>query len=143
MNNKSRNVNFILVGLIIIALAARYILLGGAGAVRLGSAAPLTGSVSQALNLGGGKISLPQAGEDYNLKTIQYFDNNSWVVASVVPLKSQFDPGTIVMQKQNDVFRVVAGPGSSFPSGYLKSLPADVGQYLTKIGVIGGSINIQ
>ena len=111
-------------------------LTGNAPLVSLGKAQPLDGTISQSLDTTGGNTTMPVAGKDYSLDHIKYFDNNEWVVASIKPLSNSISAGTVVLQKKNEIYQVVLGPGTAFNNSYLFSLPSDVGSYLNNKGVI-------
>lgn len=111
---------------------------GRATTVSLSSAPKLTGQVAQALATTNGTV--PVAGKDFTLQNINYFDNNSWVVATVKPASNQFDPGTVVLQNKQGIYQVALGPGSAFPRASVQALPPDVANYLQKQGVVYGPV---
>lgn len=104
------------------AFVARYLILDRAAVVSLPSD-PLFTSISQSLRNGS---YLPIEGKDYKLNHVQYFDNNQWAVATIVPIGTASDSATIVLQKQNGSYEVVLGPANSFVGDDLNGLPADV-----------------
>ena len=87
----------LLVSLVIATVAVRFLLTGGLATISLRPAPPLTGIVSQSLGHLGASKSLPVPGEDFNLKDIHYFDNKSWVVASVTPTKKSISPALVIL----------------------------------------------
>ncbi len=125
---------FVVVG----GLVAQYLILGGAREVKLSSSAPLTGSVAQSLYSGNGRTKLLTPGKDFNLKNTHYFDNNTWVVTTVTPTKQQFNQAVVVLEKKDSAYQAVLGPGSAFSSSVLISLPTDVANYLSNLGVTYG-----
>lgn len=134
MNRKA----LLLLSVVIIAtFVIRYFLLGGAPVVKLANAPQLGGIISQSLNLSGSKVP-PTIGKDYSLDNVKYFDDSNWVVVSIKPIKNNLNFAVVILQKQNNSYRKVLGPGSDFDSSYLLSFPAGVGQYLKNLGVVHG-----
>jgi hypothetical protein len=134
----SRRILFLLtlmVILVIATFAVKSIVLRGS-VVRLQPSTPLAGAVSQGLATFGSEHSLPQLGKDYTLQDIRYFDNKTWVIATVVPLRIHTDNALLVIRMVGGSYQVVLGPGTAFPNTYLRSLPADVSEYLINRGVI-------
>ncbi len=134
-----KRLGFILV-ILLASFAARQILTGGMRVVSLGQAPPFSGLAAQSLGVGKDQSKVPVAGKDFSLKNGRYFVGDKWVVADIAPLKNNFDPGTVIIQKQNGAYSVVLGPGSDFDSSYLISLPREVGDYLKAKGVIHESL---
>ena len=64
--------------LIAATLVGRAILLDRLSVVKLGSAAPLAGAISQSLGKSGASQSLLIAGKDFNLQDVHYFDGKTW-----------------------------------------------------------------
>jgi hypothetical protein len=131
----------VLILLVIGALVGKNILLGGAKPIKLKPAPALAGIVSQSLAASSKQTSLPQPGKDFRLENIRYFDNNTWVIAGLKPLRDQFNSGVVVLKNIDGQYEVVLGPGSAFDSSYLLSLPSDVGNYLKTQGAIYESVD--
>jgi len=109
--------------------------------VELQSAPPLTGVIAQSLGTSGSNRSLPVAGKDFILQNTRYFDNQSWVVTLVAPIRSNADRATVILRNNHGLYQVVLGPGTAFPSSSLQSLPGDVSQYLLNKGLVYESSN--
>jgi hypothetical protein len=110
-------------------------LLHGASVVSLSSEPALYGQVSQALISANTPVLKPN--KDYRLQ-VKYFSSNNWAVATILPNNNSLNQGVIILQKQSGVFKVVLGPGSSFPRPILTALPDDVATYLKEQGYING-----
>jgi hypothetical protein len=123
-------------GLIVTTVVVRAITLEGAQVVRLQSAPPLTGVVSQALVSSRSDHKLPIGGKDYNLRDVKYFSGGSWVVATIVPTNDTADSSLIALHKVDGDYEAALGPGTSFSNSVLQDLPNDVGQYLNQKGVL-------
>jgi hypothetical protein len=126
----------LLIALLVIAFTLQSLLLHGQPVVRLAAGPPLAGIVSQSLGISGANNSLPVVNKDYTLQNINYFNDRSWVVVSVVPINNNADKTIVVMHMTGGLYQVVLGPGSAFPDTYLQNLPADVSQYLMNRGVV-------
>jgi len=124
--------------LLLIALAVRPIILG-AKLVKLPSAPPLTGQVSQAFT-SGDTATLPRQGKDYQLQNTLYFDNRQWVVTTAKALNTTTNDSMLILHRQDGIYKVVMGPGSAFPSTQISVLPADVANYLTNLGAVYESL---
>jgi hypothetical protein len=128
-----------LAAIIIVAVAARLIIIGGKPLVKLSPAPAMTGAVSTGLGqTGPNSTYLQQEGKDYKLKSVHYFDNGDWAVANVLPVKNNGDPALLVFKKINGIYQAVLGPDSTFDSSYFHVMPLDVGQYLSSQGAYGG-----
>jgi len=115
-------------------------LYGDAKLVTIASAAPLTGQISQALaGTSGDQAVLPEAGKDYTLENVKYFDNKEWVFAGIKPVSNTIDSSDVVLQKKNGVYVVVLGPGSAFSRTTTLTMPSDIAQYLNQQGLLYGS----
>ncbi len=135
----NRKTIFIVTGLVLLfALTAgiRIILLGSSPYVTLGDAPALTGAISQSLGITGKDKSLPVAGKDYTLKDTHYLDNRSWVVVKVAITKTNSEAATIVMQKVDSTYHIIAGPGTAFSVTDTQNLPTEVTQFLRQSGVV-------
>jgi hypothetical protein len=135
-----RSVLFLAV-LVITTFVIRQVLTGGLVTIRLQPAPPLAGVVAQNLRAPGTNSSLLVPGKDFRLENIRYFDNRSWAVASVVPISIKTDTATVVLHQIDSEYQVVLGPGTSFSTDYLQSMPLDVGQYLINQKVLYDSGN--
>lgn len=135
MGNKKIKILAVFAVIIIATLVTKQILIGSAKAVSLAPAPPLTGIVAQSLYAGGSQTTLPVAGRDFTLADVHYFDGNDWAVATVKPINNSLNRALVILQRKQGMYIVVGGPGSAFPSDYLLSLPADVGNYLENQGV--------
>lgn len=120
--------------LIVVTIIIRQTL-AGAPVITLSRAAPLSGIVAQSMARGGGKTTFPIAGTDFKLSNEHYFDNNTWLVTWIIPLKVNLNQDVVVMQKVDGIYKVVLGPGGDFNSSYLIVLPSDVGDYLNQQGL--------
>ena len=124
----------LLIFLYIFSFIARQALVGSSRVIRLGAAPPFTGQVSQGLGVKPDN-TLPIAGKDYNFDP-HYFDNNTWIVGSVVPLNNSLNASVVVMEKQANSYQIVLGPSGAVTSNQIGALPTDVAAYLkTKVGV--------
>lgn len=126
---------FVLVGLIVISLIVKYVMLGGLSPTTLGYAQPLAGTLAPSIankNINGG---IPEAGEDFKITGAKYFDNQAWAVVGVTSIPDN-NPSTLILKKQGGIFRVVLGPGTSFPASAELSMPNDVNAYLTTKGLV-------
>ena len=138
MNRNNRLALVILAILITVAVIMRSSL-GSTPVIKLGAGPALAGSVSQSLYNGGHQGYVPIEGIDYTLQNTKYFDNGTWVITTVSPIKqTSFDTSLVVLNQGDGFYQAVLGPGSAFPSSALRSLPSDVGQYLKTKGVIYG-----
>jgi hypothetical protein len=130
MNRKSFVVGFILISVLLVMLVImRFVLLGGLRVVSLSSAPMFSGQISQSLgpSPNGSFLVL---GKDYSLDT-HYFDNNTWVVAAIKPLVPTLNSAVAVMKNQAGIYRIVLGPSSSLTTNQIRSLPTDVGDYVS------------
>jgi hypothetical protein len=119
-------------------MVARTIILGGEPVTSLAQAPALAGAVSVGLGQTDDSGSLQQEGQDYRLKSVRYFEDKEWAVASIKPLNNDADPAVLVLKKINGVYQTVLGPAGQFTNSYLYVMPSDVGQYLVKQGAFGG-----
>jgi hypothetical protein len=122
--------------ILIIALIARNIVVERKPIVTLGNAPALSGVIAQNIDTTGGNSILPIAGKDFGLKNIHYFDNNNWAVANITQTNNKVSPGLVVLQKKDQLYQVVIGPGTAFDNSILVTLPKDVGQYMSQHGVL-------
>ncbi|MEJ0072800.1 MAG: hypothetical protein WDN27_01780 [Candidatus Saccharibacteria bacterium] len=123
MNKRNMVLTLILVILAVIALALPSMLTGGKR-VTLHKASPLMGAISQSL---GSDVK-------FTIASTQYFDNNSWALASLNISGLGNQTSRVVLQKRDGMFMVVLGPGSDFPTNALRSLPPDLAGYLSGEG---------
>lgn len=127
----------LLVILVAATLLIKNMVLGGARVVKLRSAEPLSGIVSQ--NLIGSSFSessLPVVNKDYKLDEVKFFDDRSWVSVKVSPLNGDTDRAILVLKKSGSEYTLVLGPGTAFPSSDLSILPSDLASYLSSKGII-------
>lgn len=129
-----------LVFLAIAALLVPSIVLSGAHAITLRDAPQLTGQVAQALANSQKAGSVPETGKAFTLSSVDYFENNTWAVASIKGDQRNVTDGIAVLQLREGIFQVVVGPGTAFPSSVTRKLPPSVTGYLNQRGVIYGSI---
>jgi len=120
--------------LVFIVLVVKTIFLGGAKVVSLGSSSFLAGQVSQTLGPNNAGV-LPVANSDYRYTT-KYFDNNSWIMVNVIPLKGNGEDTTIIFQKDGGGYKKVLGPGSAFTNNQVLGLPPDISTYLNNNGAV-------
>ncbi len=129
-----------LVVILIVVIVGGYVLkisvLGGANAVQLRPAVGFSGVISQSLASSNSKTALPSYGMDYTLTNTAYFDNNAWVITSIVPQDTTSNQSIAILHKNQGIFRVILGPGTAFASTELGGLPNDVVDYLHKLGVV-------
>lgn len=121
--------------LLILAVALPKLVLQGAKSVSLTDAPALTGQISLAFT-NDASHTLPQPGKDYVLTNTRYFDGNDWVVTGITAKGQLVTDGMVVLHKQDGIYRVAMGPGSSFPSTQASALPGDVQAYLGSIGAV-------
>jgi hypothetical protein len=127
----------ILATLLVVALLARYLVLGNTTLVRLKPDYSLAGQVSQSLGVNGSG-SLWVSGRDYAIDE-RYFDNNDWVIVSINPTnKHTFQAALEVYQKINGSYRLELGPGEVFSSDQVANVAADVAAYLSFNGAVYG-----
>lgn len=118
-----------------ILLGARVLILGGVNPVALHSADPLVGRISQALT-STNQVSLPIPGKDYTVQSTHYFDNKTWVVATIKGNGNTITDGLFVLSQVNGTYNVILGPGTSFPRSATLAMPTDVQQYLYNGGYL-------
>ena len=124
----------LLVALFVVSLVIRQVLLGGVGLTSLGAASPLAAAVAPSI-ASSGSSSLPEVGKDFKILSSQSFDSAQWAVVSVAHIPDM-NRTTLVVEKLNGVDTVVLGPGTSFSSTVLRSIPVDVANYLISKGLI-------
>jgi hypothetical protein len=135
--NKKILILFLLTLLIfIISEISKGVILGGASAINLQPASPLSNAVSQNISSLNSSKTLPLNGEEYSLSNVHYFENKNWVVATVTLKDPSPDQATVVLQKLNNTYYDVLGPGTAFSVTNLQGLPSDVSQYLSTSGVL-------
>lgn len=130
-NMRIRNIVLSVLALVVFfyaVLFARKILLGNAELVSLPAAPALTGQIAQTLGPGPDG-ALAAAGKDYSLSA-KYFNDEGWAVVNIKPASNDFQGGFAVMKKNNGIYQVVIGPGTSIAFTQLSGLPADVSFYL-------------
>lgn len=125
-------------GIIVITLVANNALIQGAPLVKLDTAPPLAGAISQSIGLSGASVTLPKAGEDYTIKSVRYFISGLWAVAVVEPAHGNSDSGVVILKKINGSYEVVLGPANSFSNSYRYTLPPEITLYLNDLGVFNG-----
>jgi hypothetical protein len=126
----------LVVGIVFLLLVnTRTIVLGHYSQVQLDAATGITGQVSQAFT-SGGSTTLPVYNQDFTLSNTRYFENNAWVVTTIVPKKNDFNQSFLVMQKKNGVYVPILGPGTAFPRTVTENLPDKVGLYLYSLGAV-------
>jgi len=126
----------LVVGIVfLILMNTKTIILGRTGAVKLDAAPGITGQVSQAFTTGG-STTLPVYNQDFTLSKTMYFENNAWVVTTIVPKKGNFNQSFLVMQKKNGVYVPILGPGTAFPRTITENMPDEVGLYLYSLGAV-------
>jgi hypothetical protein len=137
MNIKRYTILATLIIFIIIASSiARSQILGGAKIYNLTVTDQLlSGIIAQSTVSTGGKVILPLYQKDFTLLRVSYFDNNTWVVAKIVPLNNSVTEAYVILQFKNGMYHVVLGPGTAFDNSYVQSMPADLGQYLGHKGI--------
>ena len=74
---------------------------------------------------------LPVNGVDYLVSKTVYFNNNTWSVVTLRQTTSN-NSSLEVFQIKNNNYNLVLGPGSYFNSIGLKTLPADVSNYISR-----------
>jgi hypothetical protein len=122
--------------LIIAVSNAKSIIYGGTELKTLSSAPALTGQISQVLaSSSNGTLDVPIYGKDYSLQNTKYFENKSWVVTTIKPLRNNMNQNVVVLKKQAGVYAVVLGPGSAFPETTSLSMPSSLSQYLKQQGM--------
>ena len=126
----------IIVVILLIIIVIGYIsrsLIMRASFVKLSPTQPLIGQVSQTLiNASGSNKILDPSG--YALEDIHYFYGRAWAVAKFISPKGDGDNSTVVMQKVDQFYQVVLGPGTAFPTSSEAGLPIDVSKYLNSKG---------
>jgi hypothetical protein len=119
-----------LIVLAVIAAVGRQLILGD----QLTTETPkdtISDQVSQSLTNPLSPDTVPLEGKDFKIEDKKFFENNTWLVATVVPTeKNAADPATIVMKLENGAYIMVLGPGTAFPLDDVALLPPDVIQYL-------------
>ncbi len=123
----------IFVVVLIAAATIRYVALGGVAPTNLPPAEDaLAGTVAQGLVSSQDPSYVPVYGEDFRLNDTTYFENKTWVVTTIVPVKSQTDLNTVVLKKINGQYEIVLGPGTVFPVLAARSLPLSVSRHLAE-----------
>lgn len=121
--------------LLVASLFAKHVILGGMYLTSLKAAPPLAGSIAPSLASAGSKNTLPQAGKDFKILKVNYFDNQQWAVVLVAHIPDM-NSATLLLQKLNGVYAVVLGPGTTFPASTAQSMPSDVAAYLMSKGLL-------
>ena len=116
-----------------------HLLYRGANPITLQKSDQLVGRISQALAVSGSSSSVPQPTVDYTVSETTYFLNKEWVVVKLMPVGNSSINGLFVLQKSGDEYDVKLGPGSSFSSSMISSLPADIQQKLNNEGYVYGN----
>jgi hypothetical protein len=78
---------------------------------------------------------LPIQGSDYNLK-VKYFNNNSWAVSSITPIKGFSDSLTAVYEKNGDNYKTVIYPSNLILQKNINNLPSVVQSYLKSLHAV-------
>jgi hypothetical protein len=129
-------ITIIILGLILLTAATRYVLVGGLPEFKLHKSGLLSGAVSQSLAGTQNANSLPVEGVDYSISDITYFSGSDWAVATIKSLKTDADPATVLLHQIKGQYQVVLGPGTAFPSSYFTTVPDGVVKELNNRGVI-------
>jgi len=133
--SKKMKKNILIFGLALIILlgigiAGRWLILGGASVVSLNKN-PLSTPVEHTLNSSSPTGLWFIESKDYTLANVRYFQDKQWVVVLVKPIGETIDSSHIVLKKDNEMYRSVLGPGTSFSQTEFDSLPNEVSKYLT------------
>jgi hypothetical protein len=121
----------LILGFALAIFGAKALILGGSQTISLRAAPALSGVISQSLATN--SSTLPSLNTDYKIKSVIYFDNKSWAIASV---SVGSNSSLLVLEKTNGVYVVVLGPGTAFSTDEIQDLPPDVAQYITNQGVL-------
>jgi hypothetical protein len=73
---------------------------------------------------------VPVEGKDYTITNVHYFNKQTWVLLSLQPVSTMFNPGIVVLHRASGSYVVVLGPDSSFHGVNLESLPPVVVNYI-------------
>ena len=126
----------VLIGILIITIVGYQLILSGTHTS--GSAESTIGDqVSQSITNPLDPDKVPVEGKDYKISDKHYFENKTWMVATIESTKENgADPATIVMKLENGAYVMALGPGTSFPPEVTTGLPDSVYKYLNEQGVI-------
>jgi hypothetical protein len=73
----------------------------------------------------------PVFSSDVQVLQIQYFDNKTWLVATVNQRSAPGNIAYIIMKLEGSTYQTVAGPGTDFGGNLLPNdVPADVQDYI-------------
>ncbi len=71
---------------------------------------------------------------NFDIQDSQSFDNGAWIAAVVTNKTVKTDPALVVFHRVDGSLKLVLGPGTSFSSDDLSTIPEAVGQYLEQQG---------
>jgi hypothetical protein len=135
MNTRQLSMRLALIVILFaVAFGTKQLILHGVDQTKLHSAPALAGLIAPSL-LSNKSKNLPVNGKDFTILSSQYFENKQWVVVSVES-KQNKSTAFLVIEKINDVYTVVLGPGTFFPNDVTQSMPADVASYLVNKGLV-------
>jgi hypothetical protein len=127
-----------LVVLIAISVVSKNIILNGVPQTKLQVAPPLAGTLSQSLITYKSKDVLPVIGKDFTIQSTQYFNNQQWAVVLVSSVPDN-NNAILVLEKLNGNYQVVLGPGTSFSTTDIQTMPSNVISYLTSKGLVSSA----
>jgi hypothetical protein len=119
----------------LVAVIGRQLILGDTPAqeTATSSDSPAAETINIALNDTRSPDHLLVEGKDYQLEDQRFFENESWMVAAIVPIPpTEANDATIVLKRANTTYEVILGPGTDFSQDDLQQLPSEVAQYITK-----------
>lgn len=123
-------------GLAIVTVIVYNVILGGSHGT--GSPQATVGTqISQAIANPLTPDTVPVEGKDFTVEDQAFFENDTWMVATIVPKpKDATDPATIVMKLENGAYVPSLGPGTAFQAETATHLPASVFNHLRDKGLM-------
>lgn len=120
-------------GIVLIFIGAtsiiRHAILGGA-TVKTPATTSVTQQITQSVTSTPATSPTPVFSSDVVVKNIKYFDNKTWLVATIDQKSVPGNIAYIIMQKTGEAYTTVSGPGTDFAGILPKDTPNDVAQYI-------------
>lgn len=128
----------IIIGLGIVILfigvisAVRQAILGGA-TVQTPAKSTVSQQITQNVTSTPATSPTPVFANDVVVKSIKYFDNNAWLVATIDQKSTPGNIAYIIMHQTGSTYNTVAGPGTDFAGLLPNNIPSDVAQYIKSV----------
>lgn len=74
-------------------------------------------------------------GKDYEIKKIDFYDEERWAVAHLIPITFETDEALVVYKKEKNDWKVFLGPGTFFGDADLEALNQLPSEVKKEIGV--------